>query len=281
MQDTTVVQFSDTAVVQVIPQSAPVTVAGTTSVAVSGPVSVQPVGRDWSQVSALGSIFLGVALVVATVALVIATVRGQHRMNSLTESVAQQRLDHEKERDRLADERLRQERKKVDLRVSALAYVLERQISSWIDEPPVMTAEGDVFELVRTRKKEPEAVYTEVRSWAKHRVSSKHSDPASKRALALVLEGAHASEHVVDAVNGAFVEFHAAMGLMNQSLPETSPAKIVQLASNSYTKLKSCRDKLKACFHDLHRRQFVQMSAVAVGGSVNVKHRSELDDSPT
>ncbi len=69
---------------------------------------------------------------------------------------------------------------------------------------------------------------------------------------------------------------------MNQCLLEREDRDTaVRLASNCYTKLKSCREKLQGCFHDYHKRQFIQMSAVGVSGSVGVARLSTTDESTT
>jgi len=167
-----------------------------------GPVEVVPHGFDLN----------ALAMTVATVALVGITYVSYRRAQALSEEVV--RLQKAREKDRI---------RSVGARASGVAYALQRQLQSWVDEPPGavqhvvdmydslkddVLRDGLVYARINVEPTSQETV-TGCREWIDTH-TGEHFDRAEQRVQQLLQDAPELEEPLAENVRKAFVRFYRA-----------------------------------------------------------------------
>jgi len=187
-----------------------------------------------------------IANIILTIALVGVTAYYARKAHRLNEQVAREQKEHAKdvvrlERDhREFDERREaDQRRRVRIRVSGVAYALRRQIRSWVDEAP-----SDVQAIVQIREgfkgtvdpdELTEGLLTSgMRSvamqWAQ-RFGREPLDRAEARVQRLLEDARDVDNETAEAIRRVFVRFYDATGRLNRLATSYHPGDVASAHS--------------------------------------------------
>jgi len=200
-----------------------------------GPVEIVPHGIDLNALVMTG----------ATVVLVGVTIYSYLRTQGLNEKVAE--LQQNREKDRI---------RSVGARASGVAYALQRQLRSWLDEAPAavqnvvdmydglednVMRDGLVYARISTGSTSLETV-TGCMQWIDAH-AGEHFDRAEQRVQQLLQDAPELEERPAENIRKAFVRFYRATRWMAQVTvaAEVGDAEIpVALVAKAYHDLQSC-----------------------------------------
>lgn len=200
-----------------------------------GPVEIVQQGIDWGTW----------IMAAATVVLVVITYISYHRAQALNEEVAS--LQQAREKDRI---------RSVKARASGVAYALQRQLRSWLDEAPAavqhvvdvydslednVMRDGLVYARISVERTSLETV-TGCMQWIDAH-AGEHFDRAEQRVQQLLQDAPELEERPAENIRKAFVRFYRATRWMAQvtMAAEVGNAEIpVASVAKAYHDLQSC-----------------------------------------
>jgi len=202
--------------------------------ALSDPLSVRVIAQPSDPWPTVAAVVSALVLVAVTVFYQRKALHLQEDLNSVQAAANELVEKHERERIDREAEAAATRRQAVDARISAIAYALQRQLETWLEEPleqapSVPRAARAIVDWFRTGDERADrALKYLTEQWARPRMSAAHSGAAEDRIQQLVSMAPEASPDVAGAVRRACVEFYQGTGLVNRSIVDFKVRKVIE-----------------------------------------------------